>query len=137
MNILVDTNLLIRSLQPDNPHFRPATDAIRRLRKTDRLCVTPQNLYELWAVRTRPAGQNGLGMRTTDAHVELAKSRSLFTFLPDTPNVYHEWERLVVQHGAEGKNTHDTRLVAAMNVHAITFSPSTSQTFPATPASRS
>src|SRR2546421_1780065 len=52
MNVLVDTNLLLRSLQPRNAHFQPATESLRRLRQHDQLCVTPQNLYELW-VRSR------------------------------------------------------------------------------------
>jgi hypothetical protein len=47
MKVLVDTNLLLRSLQPDSPHFQMATQSLRRLRQADELCVTPQNLYEL------------------------------------------------------------------------------------------
>jgi predicted nucleic acid-binding protein len=120
MNVLVDTNLLLRALQPRNPHFKPATETLRRLRQADSLCVTPQNLYELWVVCTRPGGQNGLGMSTKDAQAELVKTRSLFTFLPDTPAIYDAWERLVVQSDAKGKNAHDARLIAAMSVHGIT-----------------
>jgi predicted nucleic acid-binding protein len=120
MNILVDTNILLRSLQPSHAHFKPATDSLRRLRRTDQLCVTPQNLYELWVVCTRPANVNGLGMSTTEAQVELANTRSLFAFLPDTPAIYQEWEKLVVQYDVKGKTAHDARLVAAMNVHGVT-----------------
>jgi predicted nucleic acid-binding protein len=120
MNILVDTNLLLRSLQPTHPHFKPAADSIRRLHRSDRLCVTPQNLYELWVVCTRPVGLNGFGMSTKDAQSELAKTRSLFAFLPDTPAIYDAWETLVVQYDAKGKSAHDARLVAAMSVHGLT-----------------
>jgi hypothetical protein len=30
-----------------------------------------------------------------------------------------EWQRLVVQHDVKGRNAHDARLVAAMNVHGV------------------
>jgi predicted nucleic acid-binding protein len=120
MTILIDTNILLRSLQPNHAHFKPATDALRRLRRTDRLCLTPQILYEFWAVCTRPASLNGLEMSTKDTAAELARTRALFSFFADTPTVYDEWERLVVQYDVKGKNAHDTRLVAAMNIHAIT-----------------
>jgi predicted nucleic acid-binding protein len=40
--------------------------------------------------------------------------------LPDTPALFPEWERLVVQHSVSGKNTHDARIVAAMNIHGVT-----------------
>ena len=33
--------------------------------------------------------------------------------------MYREWKRLVTQHEVRGAKVHDTRLVAAMNVHGI------------------
>lgn len=119
MSILVDTNLLLRSLQPTHAHFVPATKAIGTFRESDRLCIAPQNLYELWAVCTRPAPQNGLGMTTGETRAELARLRSVFHLLADVPAIYFEWERLVTQYDAKGKTAHDTRLVAAMNVHGV------------------
>ena len=55
-----------------------------------------------------------------DSVAELTSINQLFPFLPDTPAIYPEWERLVVQHLVLGKNGHDARYVAAMNIHGIT-----------------
>ena len=43
----------------------------------------------------------------------------MFRLLSDTPAVYPEWERLVLLYSVLGKNSHDTRIVAAMMVHRI------------------
>jgi predicted nucleic acid-binding protein len=120
MSILVDTNLLTRSIQPASRHFSAATAAILELRRRGEwLCVVPQIVYEFWAVCTRPPGENGLGMSVTDAEVEQARVLSLFVLIEDTPAILPEWRRLVVAHDVKGKNSHDARLVAAMNVHGV------------------
>ena len=69
---------------------------------------------------TRPLNVNGLEMNTSQAEVELARIKNLFRLLPDTPAIFPECERIVVQHSVSGKNAHDARIVAAMNVHGIT-----------------
>jgi predicted nucleic acid-binding protein len=53
------------------------------------------------------------------AEAELSSIKKLFRFLNDTPAVYTEWEKLVLQHAISGKNAHDARVVAAMRVHGI------------------
>jgi hypothetical protein len=83
MSILVDTNLLLRSMQPDSPQFQAATESLRILQFKETLCVVPQILYELWVVSTRPAGENGIGMTTIAAKTELLKARALFQLLPN------------------------------------------------------
>ena len=50
----------------------------------------------------------------------MAKIEALLTLLPDTPDAYPEGKRLVIKYGAQGVQVHDTRLVAAMNVHGVT-----------------
>ena len=120
MKILIDTNLLTRSLQPTHPHYPAATAAIRELnRRGEQLCIVPQVLYEFWTVSTRPPGENGLGLSVADAQIEQAKVLSLFLFLQDTPAIFPEWQRLIVVHEVKGKNAHDARLVAAMSVHGV------------------
>jgi predicted nucleic acid-binding protein len=121
MSVLIDTNLLTRSVQPGSPQFQSAVTALRELPvRGERLCVVPQVLYEYWAVATRPANVNGLGLTTTEARDEQLRVLSLAAFLADTPDVFLEWQRLVVAHDVKGKNAHDARLVAAMNVHGLT-----------------
>jgi predicted nucleic acid-binding protein len=121
MPILIDTNILLRSLQPHHPHCAIVERAITALRTANEtLNVPPQNLIEFWAVATRPASDNGLGMTVEIATSELTVLKRLFSLLPESPQVFEEWERLVTTHRVSGKNTHDARIVAAMNVHGIT-----------------
>jgi predicted nucleic acid-binding protein len=58
-------------------------------------------------------------LSTAEAQPEQARALFLFALLPDTPAIFSEWQRLVVQHDVKGKNAHDARLVAAMAVHAV------------------
>jgi hypothetical protein len=66
--ILLDSNLLTRITRSHDPQSAIARAAIRTLLwRGERLIVVPQNLYEFWAVATRPAGpppagRNSLGM---------------------------------------------------------------------------
>ena len=119
--MLVDTSVLIRTLQPHHPLYLPAERAIRLLPGLGReLHIVAQNLIELWTVSTRPAGENGLGMTANDAAIELGRIKSMFLFLPETPVIYPAWEALVVRYGVTGKPAHDARLVAAMQAHGLT-----------------
>jgi len=78
-----------------------------------------QNLVELWTVAPRPLGENGLGMTAAEAALELERIKGMFLFLPETPAIYPAWEALVTRHRVMGKPAHDTRLVAAMQVHNL------------------
>ena len=40
--------------------------------------------------------------------------------MADSDAIFPEWERLVLQYRVSGKQAHDARLVAAMNVHNLT-----------------
>jgi predicted nucleic acid-binding protein len=51
---------------------------------------------------------------------ELARLKSMFLLLPETPAIYPVWEALVIQHQVSGKPAHDARLVAAMQAHNLT-----------------
>ena len=120
MAILIDTNVLLRLLQPHHPHCALVERAVGTLRsRNETLHVTPQNLMEFWAVATRPTGENGLGMTMETAAGELAAFKRLFSLLRETASMFEEWERLVTTHRVSGKNTHDACIVAAMNVHGI------------------
>lgn len=100
--------------------FQEANDALVKLRVDgEQLALVAQNLYEFWAVATRPVADNGLGLSATEATVEISRFRRYFTIYGDIPNILHEWESLVTAHGVMGKNAHDARLVAAMKQHGI------------------
>jgi len=119
--MLVDTSVLIRTLQPHHPLYIPADRAIRLLPEQGReLHIVAQNLIELWTVATRPARENGLGMSVDGAALELDRIKGMFLFLPETPAIYPAWEALVIKNQVIGKPAHDARLVAAMLAHGIT-----------------
>ena len=124
--ILLDTNLLIRMTRPIDPRCGVARAAIQTLRgRGERLIVVPQNLYEFWAVATRPvgappAGGNGLGMTPAQAAQWLRFFQRRFAFLPDHDQLSKLWLALVEAHGVTGFRAHDVRLVAAMQSYGIT-----------------
>jgi len=99
---------------------KDAARAIRTLlARGEELCIVPQNLIEFWAVATRPLAANGLGLTIAQAARRMRRLKRLFKLLPDTPAIFTEWEKLVIQHQVIGKSTHDARLVAAMMTHKI------------------
>lgn len=120
MSVLVDTNVLLRRTQPTHPAYTLAVESVARLLASgEAVHITPQIVAEFWNVVTRPIQNNGLGYSAATAVVEVEKFETALTLLPDTPALYPEWKRLVVQHNVLGVKVHDTRLVAAMNVHNV------------------
>lgn len=118
--MLIDTNLLIRLASPTDSLHATAGDAVDSLIDDDEtLCIVPQNLYEVWAVATRPVSVNGLGMSTSQAEALMTRFKSLFRLMLDFEKLYEEWQELVVLHQCKGKVAHDARLVAAMQLHGI------------------
>lgn len=121
MAYLIDTNVLLRSADPDHPMYNDATNAVSILRNQgETLCIVPQNLIEFWNVYTRPANRNGLGHTAEEAAQEIRRLKAFFTLKADTASIYNEWERLVIQYQVKGVNVHDARLTAAMLVHGLT-----------------
>src|SRR2546428_2868165 len=121
MDILADTNVLLRRIHCGDPQHRITQRALNRLIKEgNRICVTSQNLIELWAVCTRPADNNGLGLNMHQTERILARVERTVVRLPDSDSIYSEWRRLVSTHGVSGKKSHDARLAAIMNIQNIT-----------------
>jgi predicted nucleic acid-binding protein len=119
MAILLDTNILLRLLQPHHPHCSTAERAIDVLRgRNELLNIVPQNLIELWAVATRPYDLNGLGLTTEQATKELEQIQRLWRLVPEVP-LLEEWTRLVTTYRVSGKHAHDAHIVAAMRQHGI------------------
>ena len=100
MSILVDTNILLRFVQPQHPHCAIVERAVGIFRTMDEpLNVTAQNFIEFWAVATRPqSSENGLGMTIEMVTKEIAVLRRLFAVLPEPASIFEEWERLVTTH---------------------------------------
>ncbi len=96
--MLVDSNVIIRTLQPRSPQLAQARDALQILRDRDEpLALAEQNLVEIWAVATRPEGDNGLGYSVEQAAAELTRLKAFFTILSESEDIYPVWESLVIQ----------------------------------------
>ena len=119
--ILVDTNILLRIAQVGHPHRQPALDALQLLtiRDEEHFAVAPQSLYEMYVVCSRPASVNGFGYTPQRACAEILAARALFQILPETSLVYPTWEWLIAKYAVQGKQAHDTRLVALMIEHRV------------------
>jgi predicted nucleic acid-binding protein len=121
VSYLVDTNVLLRSVDLSHPMNSNATNAINTLRNSGELLhIVPQNLIEFWNVYTRPLERNGLGRTAVETEAEVKRLKTLFPLLLDTEAIYQEWEKLAIAYGIRGINVHDARLVAAMLVHGLT-----------------
>ena len=120
MSILVDTNVLLRFVDPNDSEYSLVLEAVRvLLRRGESPCFAVQNLVEFWNVCTRPASRNGFGLTPaqTDERARMIESR--FSLLPDHERIFAEWRRLVIQYEVAGAKVHDARLVAAMLVHGV------------------
>jgi predicted nucleic acid-binding protein len=120
MSVLVDTNVLLRSVQPSHPMHGPAVRSVAGLiRGGETVALTPQIVAEFWNVATRPHEHNGLGLSHEKARDEVVRIEGFFTLLIESLDVYTEWKRLVITYGVTGVQAHDARLVAAMKVHGV------------------
>jgi predicted nucleic acid-binding protein len=118
--VLVDSNVLIFSIQQGHPLGEASLRAIQLMLATDEpVYVLPQNIAEFWNVCTRPADKNGLGLTPVETEKRLRRLDSILTMLHDSAAVYEHWRRLIVQHEVRGIQVHDARIAAAMQVHGI------------------
>jgi len=124
MKVLIDTNILVRSVQRSHALMRPARNALRFLyQQGNELCVTPQNISEFWNVCTRPREVNGLEHSIGEADRLTSRIELFFTVLPDSIEAFKAWRRLVVVNEVRGAKVHDARLVAIMEMHGVEHLP--------------
>jgi predicted nucleic acid-binding protein len=101
--ILVDTNILFRAIQHENPLCAVARKALKNLHRHQlQLCLTPQNVREFWNVCTRPTDYNGLGISVAGTERHARFLERYFTVLPDSPLTYSTWRQLVAEHNVLG-----------------------------------
>lgn len=136
MRALLDTNVLLRIADAGHPLHPVAGNAVRALADAGHtLTIVPQVLYEFWAVATRTAAANGLGLSLPEARTAIGQFRKNFQLRRDERAVFEIWLRLVAEHGVAGVNSHDARLAAAMERHGLdavlTFNGKDFRRFPA------
>jgi predicted nucleic acid-binding protein len=135
VKILIDTNVLVRSVERAHPLLRVARNALRHLyEQDDELFVTPQNVSEFWNVCTRPIEVNGLGNSIEVTDRLTLRIENFFMVLSESMDTFGQWRRLVVAHAVKGAKVHDARLAAtvmACRLHAIlTFNAADFARFP-------
>ena len=120
MKFLADTNVLLRWVDSGSPLHTVCLEAVRHLVKQGwDACICAQVLIEFWAVATRPAEVNGMGLSISDATRDLADLEVAFTCLPEPPDMAKRWREVVTRYDVLGKQAHDARLVALMLSHGI------------------
>lgn len=120
MSVFIDTNILLRSVQPSHAMHEAALGSVTALiRSGEPIMLTPQIMAEFWNAATRPQENNGLGFAHQKVREELTRMEEFFSVLSESAEVYAEWKRLVVHYGVTGVKAHDARIVAAMNVYGI------------------
>lgn len=123
--ILLDTNILARITNSGDALCAPSRKAVDLLRaRGEQLIIVPQNLYEFWAIATRPpgkppVGENGLGMSPERARAWVQFFCRRFILLADREELSGVWLSLVSGKRVTGYKCHDARLVAAMNTYQI------------------
>ena len=120
MSYLLDSNIVLRLIQPTDALYLTISQAVDNLQKNgEQIVLIPQILVEFWVVATRPVSVNGLGMTTDQAQQELINLQSIFTVLPENERIFDEWKTLVAKYKVSGKPAHDARIAAAMIAHKI------------------
>lgn len=122
MRYLLDTNILLRISQPHDPAYPAITGSLAHLQQqpNTEFCFFLQNLSEFWNACTRPVENKGYGFSIADTDKRARAIEGFCIYLPDTPQVYAEWRRLVVAHSVKGIQVHDAKLAAGMLAHGIT-----------------
>jgi|SRR6516164_3043037 hypothetical protein len=65
---LIDSNILLRWVQPNDPDYSVVASAMETLAKQGAvLCYTSHNVAEFWSVGTRPVDRNGFGLAPAEA----------------------------------------------------------------------
>jgi predicted nucleic acid-binding protein len=120
MAILIDTNLLLRAVQPTHPMRASAVRALTTLMEREEpLMVSIQNIAEFWRVATRPESNNGLGFSAEETRDEVSRLEGFFDVVYENANSYAAWKALVTDYRVNGLQVHDARLVAVMKAYGI------------------
>jgi hypothetical protein len=82
---LIDSNILLRWVQPSDPDYPTVTAAVASLIEQQAiLCYTSQNVAEFWNARTRPVDRNGYGLSPAETDVRARAFESRLHLLPDS-----------------------------------------------------
>ena len=118
---LVDTNVLLRWSDRDNPHHPECGDAVNRLiEQGDQVCTCAQVLIEYWVTATRPREVNGFGLSVIQAAGQLSVVHGSFPCLVEPAEIADLWQEITIRHAVSGRQAHDARIAALMLAHGVT-----------------
>jgi hypothetical protein len=81
---LLDSNILLRMSQRNDPHYPAIRTALVTFRRQGaRLCFTSQTLGEFWNASTPPLDKNGFGLNIAETDSIAREIERDFEFLPD------------------------------------------------------
>lgn len=122
MMVLLDTNILLRLVDRNDPLHATVRGAVRAVKvRGDSLVMTAQNVAEFWNVCTRPStARGGLGLSIAEVNHRVRLLERIARILPDSAAAYAIWRHLVVSLGVAGVQVHDARLAALMQTQAVT-----------------
>jgi predicted nucleic acid-binding protein len=122
MLVLADSGILLRLVNRSDALHQEVRTAVRAMKQRgDMLVTSPQNLAEFWNVCTRPAtARGGFGYSLADTEKGLRLIERIVGLLPETPDAYPIWKKLIVQQVVKGVQVHDARVVALLKAHSLT-----------------
>jgi predicted nucleic acid-binding protein len=120
MNIFLDTNIFLRLTDINSSQHQLVTKAVAQvLARGDELCFAPQSMIEFWAVATRPKEANGLALSLEVVEEKVQEFSDEYKMLEENSTIFSNWLELVKRYAVQGKQVHDTRLVAFMLTHNL------------------
>src|SRR5258708_30406306 len=121
MDILADTGILLRFMEPNDPSRPVIVRALRIIRaRGDRLLIAPQNAAEFWNVSTRPkTSRGGMGLSVKETDNRLIQIERGFPLHYDDDIAYQNWRSPVGSYSVLVKLLHDARLVALLQAHRL------------------
>lgn len=120
MAIFIDTNILLRAVQPSHPMHPVALRALETLLAGEEpLFIAIQNVAEFWNAATRPLVHNGLGLTVEKASEEIHRLEGFFQILSENAGSYEAWKTLLITHRVSGAQVHDARIAAVMKTSGI------------------
>jgi predicted nucleic acid-binding protein len=136
MRILIDSGILIRLFDRTDPQHARIRQSLSLLRaRRFRAITSIQNVAEFWNVCTRPqSARGGYGVGLQLVHQRTRVIERLFKVISESTRSYRIWRRLIVQHGVQGLQVHDARLVSLMQsrriTHILTLNPTDFARYP-------
>lgn len=119
-NVLLDTNILLRTQFDKSHQLTSATRAMVALRtQGNSLNIASQSFAEFWNVSTRPLAVNGYGLSVGETDRRLRFFESSFTQLYESETSYAIWRKLLLKYKVQGVQVHDTRLIVVMLANQI------------------